>query len=105
MKKTAKTLTKNTKIELANNPVNIKNFKNETYSENKMNNTEQLESLIVSIGNILSMTKSLTKCIDLFIDDEINFKKNDIENLLSILKNMLDDTSEQFEKLEIYLNI
>ncbi len=69
------------------------------------NNEEQLESLVISTGIGLSKLKSLIKFVDTVIDDEINFNKNDFENLIIILRNMIDETSEQFEKIEKYLDI
>ncbi len=96
------------KNNLDNNQSKKEKEKTKTKTEaDNYNNEEQLESLVISAGIELSKLKSLAKCIDIVVDydDEINFNQNDIENLVIILKNMIDETSEQFEKIEKHLNI
>ncbi len=93
MKKTTDIFNKNT---MENNP-------SKKQADEKRN--EQLESLIISLGSILSMSKSLVVCLDILISDEINSDKSDIENLIIVLKSQLNEALEEYEKLERYLEI
>ena len=71
----------------------------------KIKTDEELRNIVMSLGNEISSMKSMAKCIDIINDDEINFNKGDIDNLISILNVMLQSIEDKFNAVEEYLGI
>ena len=61
---------------------------------------EKFEDEMTELGDTLGLSVSLVKTIDIISDDEINFEKQDMENLTVILKNLLEDAAVQYSKIE-----
>ena len=71
----------------------------------KQNDDKELKNLVKALGNEISSIKSVAKCIDIINEDEINFKKSDIDNLISILNVMLQSIENKCNAVEEYLGI
>ena len=71
----------------------------------KQNDDKELKNLVKALGNEISSIKSMAKCIDIINEDEINFKKSDIDNLISILNVMLQSIEDKCNAVEEYLGI
>ena len=61
---------------------------------------EKFEDEMTELGDTLGLSVSLVKTIDIISDDEINFEKQDMENLTVILKNLIEDAAVQYSKIE-----
>ncbi len=62
-------------------------------------NLQDLEEEISSLGNNLSEIESLAKCIDISLDDEFNYTRRDIENLINVLTKTIERTNQIYEKI------
>lgn len=57
------------------------------------------------ISNNLSTMKSLLIFLDLGVSDEIMIKNSDLSNITTLLKTIVNNTIENFEKIEKELKI
>ncbi len=66
----------------------------------KILDDEEVVNAVVAIGDNLSKIESIAKSIDFSLEDEINFKRKDIENLISVLIDLINSAKEDCEKAE-----
>ncbi len=68
-------------------------------------NLEELENEILLLGDNLAMIESLAKCIDIILEDEITFERQDIENMIAVLRKIIRETKEQYSKIDELLGL
>ncbi len=68
-------------------------------------NEENLKENICSAGIDLSLIETLVKFLDTALNDELNISHTDTANLTVILKNIVNNLKEKYEKLEHSLNV
>jgi len=66
---------------------------------------EETISMISELGNDISIIESMTKSIENAIDDEFNYTKADVENLLSSLRRLIESASDKFEIIDNALSL
>ena len=68
--------------------------------ENKINNIEQLESKIQSVGIDLTIIESLINVLNKCISEDSDIKRTDLENLVIVLKRMICNIINKYDKIE-----
>jgi len=63
-------------------------------------NIEKIKNDIAEIGDNLSLMYTIAKSIEIALEDNFNFDKSDIENLLSALKKFIADAQENYNKID-----
>ncbi len=73
--------------------------------ENKINNIEQLESKIQSVGIDLTIIESLINVLNKCISEDSDVNRIDTENLVIILKRMICSIINKYDKIEAILDL
>ncbi len=73
--------------------------------ENKINNIEQLESKIQSVGIDLTIIESLINVLNKCISEDSDINRTDLENLVIVLKRMICNIINKYDKIEAILDL
>jgi len=76
---------------------------NENVIETGIN--EETMGMISELGNDISIIESMVKNIENVIDDEFNYTKADVENLLSSLRRLIETANDKFEIIDNSLSL
>lgn len=71
----------------------------------KLKDTKIIEDKLLSIGLDISLIESIVSFVELGITNELEVEKSDLENLVIVLKKMIKNISDEYDKLENFFNL
>lgn len=66
---------------------------------------KEVEEEILTLGDNLSLIVSLAKYINLSFDDEINYEKRDIQNLIVVLSRIAEKANQNYTNIDKLLEL
>jgi len=78
-------------------------MKNENLIKTGIN--EETMSMISELSNDISIIESMAKSVENAIDDEFNYTKADVENLVSSLRRLIESANDKLEMIDNALSL
>ncbi len=93
-----KYVSQNTEDNGYNNLQEVRKMKNDF-------DVKEVEEEILTLGDNLSLIVSLAKYINLSFDDEINYEKRDIQNLIVVLSRIAEKANQNYTNIDKLLEL
>lgn len=93
-----KCVSQNTEDSGYNNFQEVRKMKNDF-------DVKEVEEEILTLGDNLSLIVSLAKYINLSFDDEINYEKRDIQNLIVVLSRIAEKANQNYTNIDKLLEL
>lgn len=93
-----KCVSQNTEDSGYNNLQEVRKMKNDF-------DVKEVEEEILTLGDNLSLIVSLAKYINLSFDDEINYEKRDIQNLIVVLSRIAEKANQNYTNIDKLLEL